>query len=365
MTIRLVPVAAVISVLMLAGFASAQTTEKKQPELKRESDESLNHFGVSYRVGLNVNVRFKNIGAFQPHNPGPVAHVADHEYDDGYVRTDREKNQHPFNENTTWNYAYAKDDGSQYLIEQDQLAMHSTFSSGVASKEDSDPRHGFELTYSRQLGHAGHGTWGVEGAFNYMETGAANSQPSSSKISQITDLFNLNGVRPPVGFPAPGVTTGHGTFEGPESVISDYPNRTVDSNFGTATSTGWRKFDANIYGFRLGPYLKIPLCKRADLLLGGGLALAQVDSRFSYQERIVFSTGGGPFSPSGSGSHSELMAGGYLSANLSAKLSSRIDAFAGVQFQSMGTYRHTENHRTAELDLSQSLFFVAGLGYSF
>jgi hypothetical protein len=37
----------------------------------------------------------------------------------------------------------------------------------------------------------------------------------------------------------------------------------------------------------------------------------------------------------------------------------------GVQFQDLGTYSHDFGGRTAELDLSSSMFIQAGISYSF
>ena len=61
------------------------------------------------------------------------------------------------------------------------------------------------------------------------------------------------------------------------------------------------------------------------------------------------------------------MAGGYLGAKISAAISEKVTLFAGAQFQDVGSYVH-KNHLTGEsavLDLSQSVFFTSGVGYSF
>src|SRR5207249_8342391 len=42
-------------------------------ELQQQDSRSLNHFGLAYRMGLDMNVKFKRLGGFPPKsNPGPA-----------------------------------------------------------------------------------------------------------------------------------------------------------------------------------------------------------------------------------------------------------------------------------------------------
>jgi hypothetical protein len=349
--------------VLLAGaclVSAADRKEKKDRDMPRKDEEPLNNISLSYRAAFNVGVKFKNFGAFNPSNPGPLTGNTDHNYDDGYVREDN--NNHPFNDTMTWNYNYRS---SEQVI-GDQLAFHSSSSAGVTTKDRDETGQGFELAYTRKIGRVGRAKWGFLGAFNYTYIDVNDSRPLTATISQLTDLYNLNGVVPNDPGPAPTGESGPGTPTGPGPLISDSPaSRTINPNAGTATVTGTRSFQADLYGFHVGPYIDFPLCKHTWISLSGGLALAEVNSEFRYTETITYSTTSGPLFRTGDGSHSDLLAGGFVAANLNAKLSEKVNAFVGVQFQSIGTYRHTENGRIAEMDLSKSIFFVAGLGFSF
>jgi long-subunit fatty acid transport protein len=57
--------------------------------------------------------------------------------------------------------------------------------------------------------------------------------------------------------------------------------------------------------------------------------------------------------------------GGYVSANVSWQLDESWSVMGGVQYQNLGTYRHSFNGQQVELDLSNSFFIAVGLGYSF
>jgi hypothetical protein len=67
----------------------------------------------------------------------------------------------------------------------------------------------------------------------------------------------------------------------------------------------------------------------------------------------------------GSGSHQDWQAGWYGAGNVTYRLGKSWEVFGGVQYQDVGKYSHKENGRKAVLDLSKSLFVVAGVNLSF
>jgi hypothetical protein len=129
-----------------------------------------------------------------------------------------------------------------------------------------------------------------------------------------------------------------------------------------AAVTGKRSFDADLFGFRVGPYLEVPLGEDLMLTLSGGLALACVNSDFSFNETVAFP---GVVPVAGSGSHNDLQVGGYAAGNVAYKFNAAWGVFGGVQFQDVGKYSHQESGRKAVLDLSQTLFVVFGASYAF
>jgi hypothetical protein len=67
----------------------------------------------------------------------------------------------------------------------------------------------------------------------------------------------------------------------------------------------------------------------------------------------------------GRGSDSDFLLGWYLGGNISWDITQRWSVLGGVQFQDLGRYSHNFGGRTAELDLSKSIFINIGASYRF
>ena len=197
----------------------------------------------------------------------------------------------------------------------------------------------------------------MEAAGNYASVNISDNRPLSGNIRTISDAFALNGVVPPV---APYA----GTFNGPGVMIGSTPTRSITTAPGRATIRGERKLDADLFGGRVGPYIEFPLTHRFAVSFSGGLAVVEVSSDFRFHESVTI-PGLGTRSHSGSSSDDELMAGGYISGNLSFELSDRFSLFGGVQYYSLGTHTQQAGNKTAELDLEDSLGVVMGGSFSF
>ena len=92
-----------------------------------------------------------------------------------------------------------------------------------------------------------------------------------------------------------------------------------------------------------------------NLSLSGGLAVGLLDNTVSWTQ-----TGSDMHA-----SHFDAVWGYYVRANVSWQLSKRWSAVGGVQFQDLGTYRHSFAGQEVELNLRNSLFLTAGLSYCF
>jgi hypothetical protein len=323
--------------------------------------ESPNRFGASFRMAFNVNVDFKNVGAFTPLGLTRLTpDGAAYNYDDGYVHTDSSGNLRGLTR--YWGYDY--DSGALNQLPGDgTIVMHRNSSAGITARGDVDePAPGAELTYSRVLGRSGNWRWGIEGAANYMNVGARDSRTLSATVIRQGDAYPL--PLGPGGVVAPPPAPYQGSFElQPQgnAVIGATP---VSSSTSTmiATVSGTRKFDADIFGVRLGPFLEVPLGEKLLLTLSGGLALAHVNSDFKFSDTVAFP---GVVPVARSGSHSDLKVGGYVAGNVAYKFNEAWSAFGGVQYQDAGKYSHKESGRKAVLDLSQTLLVVIGASYSF
>jgi hypothetical protein len=168
-------------------------------------------------------------------------------------------------------------------------------------------------------------------------------------LEQTTDRYSLvvGGVTV-----VPPLPPYHGSVQGPGPVISDIPIRSIQRSPG-----GKREFDADIYGFRFGPYFEWPFANKWALHFSGGLAMASINSDFSFTD-----TRSGARA---SDDDSDWNFGGYASGTILYNLKSNIDIFAGAQFQHLGDYTHKLSGNKAELDLGESVFAVLGMGFSF
>jgi hypothetical protein len=130
----------------------------------------------------------------------------------------------------------------------------------------------------------------------------------------------------------------------------------------TAPVTGSRRFEADVFGLRFGPFLEVPLGGDLFLTISGGLSLAEVRSDFKFNDTTAIVNG---ISAAGSGSDQNVQMGAYVAGNMIYKLGGTWELFGGVQYQDVGRYSHKENGRKAVLDLSKSLFVVLGASVSF
>jgi opacity protein-like surface antigen len=326
-----------IAAVFLASIAAAQNTDG----VRFEDDRPVNRFGLSYRAGFNVSAKFKNAGVGA--NPGPARSGVNHNYDNGYNRVDVSGNTgQGACENCTWYWGYER--SSQ--VSPDGLFLSMSSSSAEAEVDaDEDVSHGAELTYQRELGRIGRAYWGVEGAFNYMTLDISEDV----SLTRITDRYALTVEGVTIVPPLPPYA---GSFQGPGPVISDIPLRRTERLPG-----GEREFEADIYGFKIGPYIEWPFAEKWSLLFSGGLAIASINSDFGFTDART--------GASGSDSDSDWNFGGYVSGNIIYNITRSVDIFAGVQYQHLGDYSHKLDGTEAELDLGQSVYGVVGVGFSF
>jgi len=345
------------SVLAAASLASAQTPNPDNGaglKLEQDPPATLNHFGLSYRLGFNISARFKNLGGYPgPNRRGTTPSGDPWNYDNGYNLNDAPGTP----PGMTWYWGYVNPSqvpGDGFLY----LSKSSSAPDLVSDSKSDDPQHGFEFTYNRELGKIGRAHWGLEGAFNFMNVSIQNNQGLFGTVTTETNAFSTMGQAiPQAPYFQPNAPGG--------IVIADTPSATnLIVSTGAAMVTGQRKIDADIYGFRLGPYVEVPLFKKLSLSLSGGLALAAVNSRFTFNETVTI-PGFNPINSSGSGSDTGFLVGGYASGNLSYAFTSSWSAFAGVQYQHLGRFHQEVSGKQAELDLGKSLFVNIGVGFSF
>jgi hypothetical protein len=346
-----------------AGSADAFT-----PILLEPSSTARNHISIGFQSSFNLKTSFKHIGKFGAGtNPGSTNGISNHFYDDGYNLVDSTGNQHfngtGFTEGT-WNWGY-NNMANQVHGNGDvngTVDMHSTSSAGGTSAGRSDdPQSGLMLTFGRELFRDEKDRWrtGMELAFGYTAYGVKDSHDVNAKGTQLTDSYSLFGNTVPS-------SDNYSQDSGGDPnhiIIGDTPTRTA-SAMGVPVS-GTRKFDADVFALKLGPYFEVPLNKTFSVSLEGGASLVYVHSRFQFNETVA--APGGLLNVKGSSGHDGIQIGGYFGAKISAALNDRWSLFAGAQWQDVGSYVHRD-HKTGEsavLNLSESVFFTSGVGYSF
>ena len=339
---RLIPVSILLAPIATSLAADADTA----------SNTNENRFTLRGRLGVNMKVHFSQVGTFPPATDiGGTGSALNHFYDDGYVRVDSSGN---FG-GQTWYWGY--DRASQ--ISGNNLLFHSTSANtGASQKVGDDPQYGVELVYNHDIGPVGSKCrWGIETAFGWNGIEVRDSRTLHGDVSRVTDSYAFTpGTTPPA---APY----RGSFQGPGFTISDTPSRSVSTIPGGATITGVRDFEADLFVGRIGPYLEIPLSSRVQLSLSGGLAVGVLYSEFSFREKIDYGTGS--VNRSASRRDDDAIYGGFAGANLSYKFDDRWSATLGAQFESLGTRSHSVAGHKSELDLSKSVYFNFGVGYSF
>lgn len=303
-----------------------------------------NRFSLGPRFALNISADFTQLGGVSP-DPAPGF------YDDGYNLPDISGSQ----DGTTWNWGYQRP--AQY--EDDTIRLNSSSSPANVAAPDAtnDPQYGFELAYARELVPWGPTRWGIETAFGYTAIAIRDTRALAGDVVQVTDSFGLDGVIPPL---APY----YGSFDGPGPLLGTVPSSQTRFQAGAASLAGRRTLDADLFAWRLGPYLEWPVAPPISIQLGGGLAVAYVNSRFAYSETVTLPELES-VERSGSGSSDGWLVGGYLDTRVNAAVSSRVSVFAGAQYQTLGQFTQETDGKRARLDLRQGILVHAGASFHF
>lgn len=312
----------------------------------QDSNEVGGRFNLSYRAALNVSASFSGVGGYAP--PGsPGSGI----YNDGFVGVDNSHNAGGYT--TYWGY------NSASQVSGGNILMHSSTSAAIdTGNNDTGPQNGFELSYEQPLGGGQHWHWGLEAAANWADISLTDNHPFAGSVVTTTDAYSLNGSTAPV---APYT----GTASGPEPLLGATPvSHSVNTVQNAAEITGSRKLDANLFGFRLGPYFELPVCPHFAVELGAGLSFGVISSDFSYNE-VVAIAGLNNQTHAGSGHEDTALAGAYARAQANVKLFRNVSLIGGVEFNDLGTFDQSVGTETAHLDLSQSIYVSGGLSFSF
>ncbi len=310
------------------------------PGANDDACSDVNRVSLGYRIGFNMPLKLKNIAA-------PSAYPASlngKTYQDGFVNYDNLGQTIDTLSGATTYFGYNA--GAYVTPGNASMVLHNSSSGTIQSDVDSGPYSGIELNYDHEIGRHQSWRWGIEGAFNWMDFSAHPKIVAPAGVLG-ADAFSLGYTPPSAPYTGP---YNSGPFE--PLLGTDYTPVPVM----VASS-----FEANFYGFRLGPYLDLPVNKHLLLTFSAGLSVTIVDGAFSYVE----SNPSQGVTSSANASDVDVLPGGYVSGQATVKLSKSLNVFAGLQFQSSDDYKITAGNKQADIGLSQSLYFTTGLSYSF
>jgi len=336
--------------LMVSGaFArAADVTDLNQNE---------NHLTLSARLGFNIHAQFSNRATPDglPYN-----------YLDGYVLHDSTGDYDPTATfpgiTQNWGYDNSTRQVNNPMINNYPTVAMTRFGSGVnpmTSQMQEDPVPGLELSYMRHIGSYDKWHYGIEGAANFQTLNLAeNGTTSGTGVRDYYQYFN-------------GTTLPNSPYQGHyDASVAPNAAQISDTVAGSAPVSTikdvyHREFDADIWGFRLGPYLNRQFGQHFTFNAVGGLAVAVVDGSASWNETLTVGNNAPDPTTSGSGSGTSVLWGYYVGLDANYHFNERWSAKVGAQFQDLGTYRQNVGSRVAELDLSQSVFVQLGISYSF
>jgi opacity protein-like surface antigen len=314
--------------------------------------DQRNRFYVGPRLHFNVSADLRNLAA-----PTLAAGV----YDDGYVSEDVSRSP-----TDTWNWGYQKND----QIVGDTLELHRTDSprDGMREKLDEWAEYGFEIGYGRELYRFGNAErpfrLGVEGSFSASALEIKSDNTITRTQARRVDRFSLGGIVPPPG-------PYNGPFEGP--LPPNPPAPIIDRNpvgsateMATVSSRQRAEIDGTYYGFRLGPYLEMPLTGRFALEFGLGLAMVQASGDLSYAEAFqTTGTGGPPIARENKQSSDDWLFGFYTNARLQYWWTDAWGLYLGVEFQALDDLKMTAENKTATVNFGETMGVSLGVVYSF
>ena len=352
---QLVPVAS----LVIAAISAQAITPTRVVPLPSDTP---NRLSGSIRMAFNVTTEFQNIAGFTSIGGMQFTPTGElYNYDDGYVLVDSTGNLMGYTR--YWGYNY--DSGELNQLPGDGTILMNRYSSSGATVggNTDEPLPGFEINYRRELGRSDNWRWGMETAGNYMRVTTYQSSTVSSSVTRLTDAYQLPALEGGGFVNPPPAAYSHGpdlSLTG-NTVIGATPISSTTDSFMTSVS-GSRDFEADVIGWRVGPYVEFPLGKKGSVSLSGGFSLAYVGSDFHFDDVIALQDAP---RTSGGGGDGKFVLGAYASGEVSYQLGNSWEVVGGVQFQHLENYRHQESGRSAVLDMGKSVFVSVGVHYSF
>ncbi len=311
-------------------------------------DAGPNRFSVSARFSFNVSAKLAYTGS---------SSSAANPYYDGFVRPDLSGGAG----GRTWYWGY--ENAGQ--LAGGGVEMHGVAGAPRSSEADTlrdDPQMGFEISYQRQLGEFELPSerlmvWGAELAFGKLDIDLKEQSSVSANLVERTDRFSLGGAVPPL---APYA----GTFAGPGTLLDLAPSTTTTASVPVGSTLDAR-LESVVYGFKLGPFLEIPVSDKVSLEVAGGFAAALVDSDWRVSETVTHLGNNRVLQTySGDNSDAEWVFGFHARGMVLVDFYREMRLFVGMQYQYLQDVEAGGNGKSVTLRLGNGFEAVAGVRIS-
>lgn len=248
---------------------------------------------------------------------------------------------------------------------------------------------GMDLSVTHDMGNL-FGTrvvWRLMAGMSVNDISAKTSGNVNATLTEITDLYSLNGAVPPAPpYASPSsasqqvldangqaVTNSDGTTQSvtvdTSILIGDEPAHqpTTTTQSSTAVVDHW-KVKGSYYTFRGGAELSVPITTRIHADFGLGAAMVYAGTSYTVTQTYTPDFGQ-PISITDSSSVYKLLPAYYADASLQFDVTEKAGFFAGAVFQSAGSYTQnlntTNTHYLTKIDLSNQNGVRAGMSVRF
>ncbi|GEM_PF-866098 len=365
---------AAVTLTSISVQAADDSKKKTKPAAKpaeamieKEAGAGRGRLSLKGRAAFLMRGSFSGLGSFPAQTaPGATTATAgDRFYDDGFNRVDASAIAD--GKTWFWSYSNASQAGGGPGTETISMNSSTAISDAAVNEVDSDVSPGVEMNYHYKIRDTSRGQWGFLAGLGYSFVNVEDSSVALGTEVKRTDTFDAAGSGPPA---APFT----GTSVGPHPRIDNAPTTSLTATIAGGSSVGGlREINANVFDFKLGPYVDFDLGKGVDLSLSAGGLGAFIDSEFSVNESTTI-TGIGPVLQPGvlatqttttSSSENGFVFGGFAGVELGVQISPRTSIFAGAEYRYMGDFDQRLGARQATLHLDRALNASLGLSFSF
>lgn len=404
----------------VAGVARAQDEENRRPPTEIPDFSNLDEYIYEPKSILTIGIRhlgpartaFSGGGSIAStlDEPGPArgANLLRH-YHDGTIQPDGrfagrvDNTGNPIIDPTSGNQIFDSiaPDGrtntwaysDRRQITDDGYLVYHSYTARVTDDTvrglDTLPSNGIDISTSRDMGKL-FGTkigWTLVGGVSVSDISAetdANVRANVSTDSDYYSLFGQNPSDPPYASPSSKNVTlldSAGkpllTDDGvPQTVVTDTSVLIANESAArittvvsdeTSVHNRW-KVKGAFYTFRFGPSLVIPIFSRVQLTVSAGPALIYSGTSYTVTQTLSPETGT-DITDTSTDIANKLLPGYFADASLQFNVSDRTGFYAGVVFQSAGSFVQQLNNATAQysskIDFSNLSGLRAGMSYRF